>query len=68
MNMFYWILTEIFQFKNMKIKIKIFIYFSLYCYHFFINYYITGTIKYLGYSALIQYIVCQLTCKNGKDI
>ena len=30
------------------------------------NYYITGTIEYLGYSALIQYIVRQLTGKMAK--
>ena len=45
LNLFYWIITEIFPFKNIKVKNQILIYFALYCYHFCMNYYITGPIE-----------------------
>ena len=44
-NIFHKIWTEISAFKNIKVKIKILISFSLYLYRFIINNCITGTIE-----------------------
>ena len=49
-------------------KIMILICFLLYLYRILIDIYITGTIGWLRYSALIRYILCQLAGIHGKDI
>ena len=64
---FYWILTEISAFKNIKV-IQILISFSLYLYHFIINNYMTGTIKKADILSFNSVYIMLLTGINGKDI